>query len=106
TEFMMGQGIMGFGLGSVGLVKAWARGVRTSPDAEDQSHEALQGGDRTTGVVGVPKGMSTFRAVLGQRRESEGMLGSWPGSGTHGDRRGGLLAFFRPREALRQSLPF
>jgi hypothetical protein len=98
AELMMGQGIMGFGLGAIGLVKAWARGVRTSPDAEDQSHEALQGGDRTTGVVSVPKGLSTFRAVLGQRRELEGVLGSWSGSCTHGEPpRWYPTSFYAPR---------
>src|SRR5215470_9995152 len=95
---MMRQGIMGFGLGPVGLMVAGAGGVGASPDAQDQSHEALQGGDGPTGVVRLPQSMPAFRAALGQRGELEGVLGSWPRSGTHGTPpRRYPMSFYAPR---------
>ncbi len=85
AELMMGQGIVGFRLGTVGLVEAWAGGVGAAPDEEDQADGALQGGDGAAGFVSIPEGVAARRAAPGQGGQPGGVLRPWPGSGTHGE---------------------
>ena len=85
SELVMGQGKMGFRLGSVGLVKAGTQGIRASPDMENKLHDTIQGGDGEIIFVRVPERVSTCRAMGGQGSEIQGVLRTWTWSRAHGE---------------------
>jgi hypothetical protein len=86
AELVVGEGEVGFGLGSVRAMVAGASGVGAAPDLEGQSGDGVEGGDGA--VVGVVNGeaLAALGAQGSDRFQGLGVgraraaSGAWHGS--------------------------